>query len=36
VNNEEKPKTGELPARASEIELELYLRDGMLVGAATT
>jgi CubicO group peptidase (beta-lactamase class C family) len=29
-------KTGELPAGASGIELELYLRDGMLVGAATT
>jgi CubicO group peptidase (beta-lactamase class C family)/cytochrome oxidase Cu insertion factor (SCO1/SenC/PrrC family) len=29
-------KTGELPPGASGIELELYLRDGMLVGAATT
>jgi CubicO group peptidase (beta-lactamase class C family) len=29
-------QTSELPAGASGIELELYLRDGMLVGAATT
>jgi hypothetical protein len=36
VNNEEKLKTGELPAGTSEIELELYLRGGMLVAAATT